>query len=291
MRQKTTMSQLEFCIDWLNYTAKHNDTRKTIYDVPKGINSPRWIDAIAVHGYQLAIENRFGARVMWHTRRADMGIHVMYSGGTLNAYAGELISAIDIIRHHAFYGDVCKRVDLAIDVMDSDLDLQRLAKMLKQFIFGITTARSWNVISGSQGDTLYIGNRTSEQFMRIYDKGKQMKTDMNWKRIEIELKGSRAVQAARDLAGMTETQAGDYTKAIIKGYADFPDDTWRAIVGDLVIMLGKSKDETPDTYKWLITQVAPAMARYMNDTGDATVIEKFLAVVHSLTDVDQLTNK
>jgi len=280
------ITKLEFTADWMNYTAKHNDSRHSIYEYAMGINSPEWVDAIAVHGYQLAIENRLGCRVMWHTRRSEMGIHIMYSGKCLNRYRQEGITSNDIVRHHAFFGDICKRIDIALDGKDSGLDIKRLYRMLTKNTIAITKSKQYNLITGSSGDTLYIGSRTSEQFMRIYDKAAEQHQDGDWKRIELELKGSRAIEVARQYAINGEVAMVDQGKALIKGFANFPDEVWQELTGDLVAMIGKSKDETPDTYKWLLTQVAPTMARYMNSTGDPTVIEKFLAVVHSLTDMD-----
>lgn len=286
------INKLEFCADWLNFTGKHSDTRANIYEYAKGIIQPDWIDAVAVHGYQLALENRLGCRIMWHTRRAEMGIHIMYSGKCLNRYAAEGITALDILYHHAFFGDICKRVDLAIDAREMGLDIPHLYKLLNQLINAnpaITTAKSWNLITGTTGDTLYVGSRTSEMFMRVYDKARQLGQVGDWKRIELEIKGSRAIQVARDFT-TGKIDMAEYTRKLIAGYARFPDAVWREVVGDMVMMIGKAKDETPDTEKWLLSQVAPAMAKYMNATKNAAIVEKFLAVVHSLTDVDTFDN-
>lgn len=47
----------------------------------------------------------------------------------------------------------------------------------------------------STGDTVYIGTRQSEAFLRFYDKALQKKVDFVWNRVELETKGHFAKQA------------------------------------------------------------------------------------------------
>jgi len=275
------LSHAEFVTDWMNFTAKELGKRvHAQVPMPDGIGT--WQPTNAVHGYNVAYMNEFGARCMWSTEREDMGIHVMYPGKTINKYLAANITPRHILAHHANFGDVCKRIDLAIDVRDSQLSIVRLFNQLKSGD-ATTRAKTYNLITGNTGDTLYVGSRTSDLFLRIYDKGAQMLTSDNWKRVELEIKGTRAVIVAREFASRDDNGVFTMTKSLIAGMCQFDDDTWRSLVGDLALRLGKAQDNSADTAGWLLGQVAPAMARYMNETGDFDVLDKFLLTVHALT--------
>lgn len=64
---------------------------------------------------------------------------------------------------------------------------------------GGTNIKSSRIVSSDGGETLYIGSRNSEQFGRLYDKGKHTgKADKGlWYRYEVEYKRSMAKAAAR----------------------------------------------------------------------------------------------
>lgn len=275
------LSHAEFVTDWMNFTAR--DLGKRVYAqvcYPDGTGV--WQQTNPVHGYNVAYTNEFGVRVMWHTERDDMGIHAMYSGRVINKYLAASVTPRAILAHHAKFGDVCKRIDLAIDIRESDLSIVRLFNQLKDGT-AQTRAKTFNLITGSTGDTLYVGSRTSDLFLRVYDKGAQLETGENWKRVELEVKGTRAIIVAREFASRDDNGVYKMTKSLIAGMAQFDDDTWRDLVGDLTLRLGKSQDNLPDTAGWILGQVAPAMARYMNETGDFTILDKFLLTVHALT--------
>jgi len=275
------LASAEFVTDWMNFTARDLGKR-TFSQVPHPDGTGVWMQGKPVHGYTIAYLNEFGARVMWNPQRDDMGVHIMYGGRVINKYLANQIGARAILAHHAKYGDICKRIDLAIDLRDTPLNIKTLFKQMSDGT-AQTRVKTYNLITGNTGDTLYIGSRTSELFMRVYDKGMQMETADNWKRIELEIKGSRAIVVAREFGSRDDRGVFEMTKRLIAGMAQFDDATWRDVVGDLALRLGKAQDNEPDTAGWLLGQVAPAMAKYMNETGDFAVLDRFLMTVHALT--------
>jgi len=273
--------RLTWSIDWLNFTA-HIGTSVLLHPTAYPIAHPRPVRATPVHGYTSARMNRLGARWMWANERAEMGCHIMYSGRALKLYAREGIDALAILRRHLSFGDICKRLDLAIDVHDGGLKFSELRACLERDR-ATTRAKTYNSVTGTSGETLYIGSRISDQFLRIYDKAAEQHIDGNWKRIELELKGSRALQMARELAIQDTAYAQERTRTMIKAFIDFPLPSWKDIIGNTAIGMGKAQDNLPDTKQWLITQCAPAMARYIHETGDEMIIADFLDVVDVTT--------
>lgn len=146
-----------------------------------------------------------------------------------------------------------------------------------------TTAKSWNLITGNDGGaTCYVGSRTSEAFLRIYDKGIESGTHDNWIRVELELKASKARFAAFTMANEPDDSAFRWAQGWLSGFVSFPDKTWQALMSAEAIPLARANKPEPDTRQWLIGQVAPAMAKYIDRTGDYRLVEDFLRVVVAL---------
>lgn len=219
---------------------------------------------------------------MRNPKRRDMGVHIAYSGRTLNTYRDNGVEPLDIVRRHLARHATFSRIDLAFDLRNTPLDIRG---MYDQLFDGraTTKAKSYNLLTGSDGGaTLYIGSRQSECFLRVYDKGVESGEGGNWKRIELELKGSKAQFAAFTMAHSPNEQAFKWAQGALKGYATFEDPTWAALCAADTILLSRANKPETDTRKWLIDQVAPAMAKYMNRTGDYKLLADFMAVLSAL---------
>jgi phage replication initiation protein len=267
-------------VDWLNFTGENTGD---VY--PREVAYPiggKLMEAKSLHGYTNATENELGTRVMWHSTRKDMGVHVMYSGGTLNNHLDNGIEARTIAAHHKGRGDRCTRIDVAIDAVDSNLSIRKLYD-LSQASYKLPFGRKATLMQSGKGVTLYVGSRTSELFLRVYDKGAEQGTDDNWKRVELEMKGTRAGFFVNVLVNDGLITIGGNARAVIKGMADFDDRTWQTITGDEPLTVGKGERRETDTKEWLLTQVAPAMGRYLAKTGDKSLTEQFWAVVSAFS--------
>jgi len=271
---------IEFSVDWINYTALNLGTR-VLTDIAYPMQTPEWTNALPARGYTSGLQNRNGVRLSWHTKRDDMGAHVQYSGQTLNKYLETGITARTIALRHEIEGDRCSRIDLAIDCHDTALNIGKLASDVKLNIGQFSTKVFSHIISQDKGETLYLGSRTSELFLRIYNKSAEQQISGDWVRVELECKGSRAHDIGHRLAYESEQGMVTLTRGLIKHQAAFDDKIWQQIVGELAISIAKAHVREPDRKGWLLGLVAPAMGKYIAETGDEAIIEQFLAIVDS----------
>lgn len=273
--------RIEFAVDWLNYTCDRH-SQLGWYNVAMRFPNEHWQAIKGMHGYTMGAINSATARVLVNPDRPEMGQHVMYSGACLNAYRNEGISARAIIKHHALFGDMCKRVDLALDVYDAKLDIGGMFVLLDEGS-ATTRAKHWNLIKGNDGGaTLYVGSRTSEIMLRVYDKAAETGQAGDWKRVELELKGSRAIEVSRMMSVGNDQQAVETARGIIKALVDFKTAQWAEITGNSEVVIAKAKDNTPDTELWIMTQVATAMARLIKKQGNDKLMGKFTRKVEQL---------
>lgn len=216
------INNLEVCVDWLGFTFF---TFSTPFDVLGVLGLPA--DEFSVcngsNGYKSSLRHSLYPITVLYDGRADMGIHVNISGGAIAFALDKYMESIKIPTPFGDYGveysddsimirylkhihDYVKftRVDLAIDdkgskyysvddvreICDSGLCATRFRKYRPEF------ERSFD--GSMTGNTLYIGKRQSDVFLRIYDKRLEQihktKNDVGyeWVRWELELKKERA---------------------------------------------------------------------------------------------------
>ena len=130
--------------------------------------------------------------------------------------------------------------------------------------------RKVTLIDGNGDDTVYIGSRTSDRYIRIYVKEK------DFLRFEVELKGDYAKAAwERYKAGGYLTVAGMLVTEMVKLPKHPIVDVFAAQLkqANAVEIMGAKPVKTPSkTFRWFVTQVAPAIERLLNDhdTGAIT---------------------
>lgn len=276
---------LEFSIDWLNYTNTQNgnsDPTETPYEFEN-----TWEIASSGRGYNAALSNEQGIRVSWHTDREDMGIHVQYSGQTLRNCAALLVTSGDIASFHHGKKHRCSRIDLAIDTKNEGMSIRTLANFTRKNLSTMPIKAFSHIKSSDGGETLYLGSRASELFMRIYNKaaeqGNKPENPADWIRIELECKGSRAAQIGVIVAKETDTEVVKLTRGLVKNMADFPHKPWQIAVGDTPIAIASAQVKSSKTRAWLLETVAPALANYMNEHDDTKLLTEFLDVVKAYT--------
>jgi len=96
------------------------------------------------------------------------------------------------------------RMDAALDCYDAEWFgvLVDVAKRWAETT-GLTTGVAGDWINPRRGRTFYLGSRSSRFFHRIYEKGRQLRTDPNWIRCELEYKP----QAKEDRLSATRVTA------------------------------------------------------------------------------------
>lgn len=92
------------------------------------------------------------------------------------------------------------RIDLAVDLFDSDVSVEQWYYELFK-VHGANRQRSLEYKRKKRGDSVYLGSRESDKFLRIYDKAKEQGLDNDWVRVEVEAKGDIAQQLAGKILG------------------------------------------------------------------------------------------
>lgn len=237
----------------------------------------QWKPEIPLHGYT----DRFvavdipGAAVMFSPAREDMGIHVVLSGSALRRISGE-----EAIQYAAYANGRVTRLDVALDVGTS-FDFRGLYDAGRAGLLD-TKARKCSVIEADSGTTVYIGSRSSESMLRVYDKAAEASLASPMTRIELEIKGQKANAVAQYLI---KHGLGNIP-AIIRAFCDWPtDEKWRQIFMS-VPKLGLSKPEkTTDREKWIREQLRPALTRAMRE--DSSEVKGLVAMLYWQATEDQ----
>lgn len=275
-------------IDWLTYSAPNGYQLDDIVPELFNIEHENRIEALPY--YTHAISMIPAGRIDWNLFKESQGMRVTLTGSDLRTCESEGLSKtaiIDSLKNREYLKPT--RIDIALDLVGGisnpdDIYTEWENKRVN------TRAREINQIRGlcketkRTGNTVYIGNRTGENYLRVYDKGIERKLDdMLWSRIELELKGSKAVLAA----GMIQAQGLPKTaRAALDRFVKFPNLEWWAEMlsalpyADERDMVGQSH-MTKDSKHWLHTQALPAVLRAII-AGDSMVVTQIEQALNEL---------
>jgi len=257
------MSQVSVCIDWMRYTAHFG--KGGLAGLPKYFSPERLCDEVLPfhsffkeakprNGYTVALEStRYpGVTVSWSANRPDMGVSVDIPGSACAEL--EVSEVLAYVYENQFE---MSRIDVAVDVPEwwnGALFYEHLTEGLVD-----TQAKKHQFIRSNTGWTVYVGSRTSERFLRIYDKQAQTGGTGPWTRVELECKG----EYARGVAAFLHLNQLQGIPAIIRGFADWRSrDEWTANMASPTPFFGVPKREKhADVQKWLLQSVAPSFVR------------------------------
>lgn len=206
-----------------------------------------------------------------HSMRPEMGTHVIFSGDVFGnaGISGEAI-LLDLLDHKANI----RRIDLAVDARNCGLKVLWARKLCKRHQVK-TRARDMRFYEQTQtnGATQYVGTKESDVYAKIYDKAAEKGLPGDWVRVEITFQHQRAQTAAKAVI------RGEDYRSLVRAYVDFPTwDRWTAIF-DLPAQNIPAEKTTPARKRWLLAQVAPAMARVLELDGDNEFLNVWLAEV------------
>jgi DNA relaxase NicK len=229
----------------------------------------------ATNGYDTSIRTTGGMVAMWHSTRSEMGFHLVVSGSALrDLLTRSGLSQREILRQLSDLDGRFTRIDLAKDVRGVQISLDGIYKVVSS---GKTkgTARSFSQMhSPNGGNTIYVGSRESERFVRIYDKAAQMGLpDEQWKRFEIECKGmvSRAMASVLLETDDWGRVFDDFAQTMLSlpecvDYMAFFDGT-KSEVGFPKI------EKKSDREAWIMKQVLPALMEHYAEFPNSEAIE------------------
>jgi hypothetical protein len=254
-------------IDWLSLTfrkgaeVKNHPKMTTSYTVARALNA-----------YNTAIRFDDGRLQLSHTDRPEMGTHIICSGEVLRAFE---ISPMDALKYWVESGATITRIDLAVDVRNHGLNVRQSTVEISE---GRIKTRAkecptWQDPKNPKGYTQYVGKKSSEIYLKLYDKAGEVGVEGDWARVEITFSDKRAHEAAKQVI-----RDGDFRKLIV-GFADFPEwEKWRNVMGADVVQIQADR-ATSKTKKWLIEAAASALAKELITDGDDSFYFTFLDAV------------
>lgn len=195
-----------------------------------------------------------GAIIYWGGT-AQMGIHVQLHGKYLQNVKGML----DLLRKIVNVGGKITRIDIALDTTE----VSCADDVYHAYERGELKTRATNVmrIQSLSGTTVYVGSRYSDRYLRIYDKGKQLKTGTIWTRIELEVKGLKANLYAR----VVVSEGFDAIPLLIRSFVDVPSVGWYYRATRVTnVQSGIPKvSRMRSTQEWLESVAIPCLVREM----------------------------
>jgi Replication initiation factor len=263
---------LTITLDWLSATFKEN-TRESNNYLAQFARAEPLVPEAARNGYDTAYRDKNSVVCMWHTTRKEMGLHVIFSGTALrNVFEHVGISQRGLVAATLNAGASITRLDVAKDATDMPIELGNIWQFLKDKAY-LGTARTANKIENSDGGvTIYVGSRTSEKFIRIYDKANQLSlVGKKWKRYELETKGIVARALANNLV-VTEQWSGAFD-GIVVGMVDIPQSPdYQKFFSEDTVLVGIPKlEKQTDREAWILSQCLPAIVNHYqeNRTSEA----------------------
>jgi len=266
-----------FTIDYISVTFEEYHGLK----FAKQIGYKGWasdVEGVKPKGYSDARELETGALIAWHRERKDMGLHVQLSGETLRYYSTIGVTWRQLLVWIKQHKGRTSRVDLAIDIHNSGLLFENFTKKtLRPYKGKGRTPRFLPVGTQEDGWTVYIGARTSEKYLRIYDWTAKHDKDSNrdYIRVELETKGEMAHAVGWEFPEQSDAQCVAMAQTLIRNVADFDLERWDASLASENVSLSVPQGKDRDTFGWLMRICAPALAKTIQKFPDRDVLGEF----------------
>ncbi len=316
---KTTMSNgLQVLIDWLSFTVFTIENPKDAIEY-FGLNFSdfKFIDS-GYHGYKCQyVHSMYSIKVFCNPSPSEMGIHFKISGSALPHFCDAFF---DKVIERGPFGPVCvhfddnaknisrtfselfaailsvgkvTRIDLAVDDLGNKFFSCDDVHEFYENHQIITTAKKFKHVRSEEshnkdGETLYFGSRSSDRFLRVYDKALEQKSKhrpdapSSWTRWELEIKGKTAnliaerLSHADSLADIVVGQLGDFLRIIERDKSNISRcsvvELWQKFlngISKLHITIMRIEKTLADTKTWIVNSVAPSLAAiFYADGGD-----------------------
>jgi len=242
-------------IDWIAYSQAFY----LEWDFPDYIDR-HWKEISSIKHYNKAEENKQGVRRYWNTENPKQGKRVVLAGSASGVLQDEQYGFLEWIVNT---GRKATRIDYAVDILHSKFTPQVVRRHL--LLGEAVTHASSKLRTGElvkDGDTQYIGRKTSETYTKVYDKQAEQHADFHWTRIETTYQGERARPSLNTYCECKST------RPLITRHIDFPEwQDWVRIMSRDVVQFSVPQRETA-TRAWLLSQVAKALAKELHRDED-----------------------
>lgn len=292
---------IKFSIDYLSFTIFNVEIQTIIDHLPK--SDFTFLEKGRL-GYKSAILYK-GVRILYDGKK-DMGIHIDASSTALGWAVDILL--IPVVQGNAKY----TRIDIACDCYNANM--YKLTSEAANAHNYKSKRRKWSEIiqhntatNDITGRTLYFGSRNSSVFLRIYDKALEQGLDLDWTRLELEIKGKSAHNLAQIIGKLP---LDEIFFKLINNYISFIDrasdsnisrckllpfrDEFIKAKERLSVAPKKEEQNVSRTYNWLLKQVSRSIAKInkVDEDGDMKLINGLIDIGKrrlSLEDEEQIT--
>lgn len=307
------------CVDWLSFTLLDSEDPMNVVSM-LGYAKKDFFASSGLNGYRQSLRCYSSPLKILFDGNEGMGVHVDISGSAIsdvlshfqnsrvdatpfgttayNTESFDLTVFCDLLRAILENSGQITRLDLAIDDIGTQFfSVSELRSILLSGAF-VSKFRKWKDFSkhengkGIIGETLYLGSRSSDVYLRVYDKQQEQNEKLlsngsapleyTWVRWEFELKRQRAQSAVahfldgKDVASLAVGILSNYMRLIEsdntrKGRCTVLDKWQRFIDGIANIRLYVPAPEKTlaTTCRWLMKQVAPSIAVVVASSGGA----------------------
>ncbi len=267
---------LEVSLHWLTATTKELDITDAVGFVSDYLGHGPELQDHGVMGYTSTFAWAGGLKLLDNDKRPEMGVCLSAPGDACEFHGFDKLSHIyQSLQMRA------SRCDIAVDNCEftprklydhwiSD-EVRTQARVNPNSQEGREHLRTHNWVSSTDGDTFYMGSRSSSQFARCYD-------SRGFTRFEVELKKERAEQVMQALCSGKDMKnvAGDVINQFVAfvhldnekrercsyqpWWGDF---IYSLESADVVTRLDPRPEPTVERLKdWIEFQVAPSLAVY-----------------------------
>lgn len=273
------MSNISFSLDWLTCTFDWDGKTDPLKSVP--LESNEYTEPSSKRSYTDTLTCDTHS-VSFNPEHPEQKVMLQLTGLQFDAFRKAGGCEKTLMGQCVEKRGIFKRVDYAVDLFDTE-GLPHDVKLAWECSQLLTIAKQVGLIEystreESKGATVYIGSRSSERMVRIYDKAKQKGLKIDWLRVELEAKGDRANQLGHLISTRGVITAGNSMLADVIEWSDIP---WLNAIWtgdfDIIDINAIGRPET-DRDKWLRTVVVPVVETELAQ-GNAWLLSALITLI------------
>lgn len=267
-------------IDWLTLTSVSRETKRGM---------SRYFEHILAADLQQGYKPVPGGMCGFYGKRTRHALLAEKGERTMLQVSG---SAAQRVATLAKTGDNCTRLDVQLTIRVGEENVSKFIRAQDSRCARHRTIRGKRpdrslVVKNGKAQTFYLGSRTSDVFVRIYDKFAESGDEAHRGavRMEIEYKGKRAASLWSHLAAFTLTNMS-LLQLLVQDLEERGLDVTGIDLERQDIVLPKPKPSKENvTWGWWASQVAPSVARSVAERGWYTAFSILFG--HTLTEHDK----
>jgi hypothetical protein len=198
------------CVDWLRWTVGAAIGRANAVPPLECFDAAP--DEIKPLPYYSASRKMRVGRMDWAPDRPSQGVMITLTGRDLMALRAAKQPLRAILSHIDYVKGRVTRLDVAIDVFGGGVTPDDVLRAWKRGEVKTPSKKilRWASADGDKntGVTVQFGSRKSARCLRVYDKGKEQKTNEDWIRVELELHGRQATALMKAMVKYGVQKAG-----------------------------------------------------------------------------------